>query len=199
MKRDLVLLGIDGVGKSTIAAALREHLDAIGCESVIASWSSASRNHPNAFERGCMGDVLYTAFRCMYAQATIPGVEIHKLFPPTAEEFFRHDSLRDQVLDLPVTDNAAWGLLAGALTEIAGNFMHRYMDVVPKLQTGKMVIQETFGLKHLVKDLYLAKTVAIKNGNSELLPLISKLEELGETIYSGVLAPQVGIDAAACI
>jgi thymidylate kinase len=115
------------------------------------------------------------------------------LFPAAASDFFRHETLHGQFLDLAITDNEAWGLLAGALTEIAGNFMHRYMDVMPKLQSGKIVIQETFGLKHLVKDLYLARTVAEKNGNLEFLPLIAKLEELGETIYSNVVAPEVGI------
>lgn len=193
MKSDLVLLGIDGVGKSTIAIALRDRLIEMGHDAVITSWSSASKTHPDDFARGCMGDALFTAFRCMYAQARTANGTAQHLFPPAAADFFRHETLHGQFLDLAVVDNQAWGLLAGALTEIAGNFMHRYMDVVPKLQAGKIVIQETFGLKHLVKDLYLAKTVAEKNGNLEFLPLISKLEELGETIYSKVLAPEMGI------
>lgn len=193
MKHDLVLLGIDGVGKSTIAVALRDRLIEMGHDTVITSWSSASKRHPNDFERGCMGDVLYTAFRCMYAQARTADGTAQGLFPPSASEFFQHESLHGQFLDLAITDNEAWGLLAGALTEIAGNFMHRYMDVMPKLQAGKIVIQETFGLKHLVKDLHLSRTVAEKNGNDVFLPLISQLEELGETLYSNVLAPQIGI------
>jgi hypothetical protein len=140
-----------------------------------------------------MNDVLFAAFRCMYAAADTKDGPARLHFPDSAESFFASDDMRNVFLDMDIVKNEAWGVLSGALAEIAGNFMFRYFDVIPNLRRGRLVIQETFGYKHLVKDLYLSKTLAVRNGDLEFVPLIEKLEDLGEWMYSTVLAPEVGI------
>lgn len=193
MAQELVLLGIDGIGKSTIATALIEELEAEGRNVSVTSWSSSSKANPSEFERRCMSDVLFAAFRCMYAGAQTKDGPARLHFPASGDEFFSSDTSRNVFLDMDIVDNDAYGVLSGALAEIAGNFMFRYFDVMPKLNSGCLVIQETFGYKHLIKDLYLAKSLARRKSNLELLPIIEKLEEVGESMYSTVLAPEVGI------
>lgn len=193
MAQELVLLGIDGIGKSTIAAALMQCLRSEGKSAIVTSWSSSSRNHPSKFERQCMNDALFVAFRCMYAAASTRDGPACRHFPDSAESFFAWEDMRNVFLDMDIVKNEAWGVLSGALAEIAGNFMFRYFDVVPNLKRGCLVIQETFGYKHLVKDLYLSKMLALRNGDLEFVPLVEKLAELGEWMYSTVLAPEVGI------
>lgn len=193
MARELVLLGIDGIGKSTIAMALKETLEGEGQRAVVTSWSSASQRQPAHFETRCMRDVLFTAFRCMYAAARTADGLVKEKFPDTAEEFFASKDVRNAFLDLDIEANEAWGVLSGALAEIAGNFMFRYFDVLPSLEQRRLVIQETFGYKHLVKDLYLSRTLALRSGDNDLVSLADRLEELGEWMYATVLAPEVGI------
>src|SRR5688572_23850182 len=110
MIRELALLGIDGVGKSTIAIALKSRLESEGVETDITSWSSSSRKHPSEFERRCMGDLLFAAFRGMYAGARTKEGPARNLFPPTAEEFLTSETIRDSFLDLQIVDNETWGI-----------------------------------------------------------------------------------------
>lgn len=191
MTKEVALLGIDGVGKSTIAAAFLKRLNDLGTKASVTSWSSCSRHKPEAFERSCLGDLLFTAFRGMYAAAEDENGLVKGHFPDTVSEFLSSD-VRDRFLDFNIVHNEAWGVLSGVLTEIAGNFTFKHMDVEPKLKAGHVVIQETFGYKHAVKDLYLAKTLARRNGNEEFLPLIDQLEQFVERLFTTVLAPQTG-------
>jgi thymidylate kinase len=191
MLREIALLGQDGIGKSTIAAALASSLEADGLRVSVTSWTKSLRDRPSDFSKKCLSDLLFAAYRGMYAAAGCRDTSAAALFPATAEEFLSGDCA-DQLLELDVDRNSTWGVVAGAFAELSGNLFFRSAEVDKKIEQGYVVIQETFGYKHLVKDLYLAKNLAIRNGDHAFLPVIESLEALNETIFSTVLAPQFG-------
>lgn len=193
MSVNLVLLGLDGVGKSTIARALQQTLVEEGRSVTITSWSSASKSMPVAFSRDCMADLLYSSFRAMYAGARTEEGHVNAHFPRNAEAFTSSKALKNQFLDFDIVDNETWGVLAGTVTEISGNLMHHFMCVEPQLSSADLVIQESFGYKHLIKDLHLARLLAERHGQDEYLPLIEQLERFGEQVYTTILAPTCGI------
>ena len=192
MIREIAFLGQDGIGKSTISEAIADRLRQDGHQVLVTSWTRALRVPQPDFAKSCLGDMLLCAYRGMYAAARSADTEAQALFPKDFDAFMSSDAT-DRLLELDLTENSTWGLVAGAFSEMAGNFFFRNQVVEPGLAEGAIVIQETFGYKHLVKDLFLAKELAKRNGETRYLPVIEMMEGLNELMFSTVLAPEVGI------
>lgn len=120
MLHEIAMLGQDGIGKSTISTALASRLEAEGLKVSVTSWTKALRDRPPDFSKGCMSDLLFAAYRGMYARARSGDARVAALFPATAEEFLTGDCA-DRLLQLDVDRNATWGVVAAALAEFSGN------------------------------------------------------------------------------
>lgn len=194
MLKEIAFLGQDGIGKSTISEALAAALRARGHDVSIVSWTKSVRGvqkPASEFVNSALADLYCASYRGMYAAARSRDVVARDLFPATTEDFFAKKA-SEKLLDLQIVENATWGILGGAFAEMSGNYFFRHLEVAERIARGQVVIQETFGYKHLVKELYIAKQLASLNGEERYLPVIATMESLNELMFSTVLAPQFG-------
>lgn len=152
MAFDIALLGIDGVGKTSISHALADALRAHGFPVTVTSWR-------DYFRRGSP-DVLSAAyttiFRSVYSAYVDPAGDSGSRLLPAREE----DFLRDHGEPLPMDDEGVpialdrdrpGTFLAVGLMEVAARMLERELVINPALARGDVVVQEGHGLKNSVK------------------------------------------------
>jgi thymidylate kinase len=151
---DISLLGMDGIGKSTLAAALARRLRAGGREVSVVSWQDFLRSAESGPGARLLGGLYGTLIRSLYA-----GTDALDRLPGGESRYFGdHGVRRVRELDsLRVGGNRPRPLLAAALLETAAQLLARELVVEPALARGEVVIQDGHGLKIAVKALLLAE------------------------------------------
>ncbi|MGW5746352.1 hypothetical protein [Amycolatopsis sp. NPDC003861] len=151
---DISLLGMDGIGKSTLAAALARRLRAEGREVSVVSWQDFLRSAESGPGARLLGGLYGTLIRCLYA-----GTDALDRLPAKDSDYFGAEGVgRVGELDaVRVTGNRPRPLLAAALLETAAQLLARDLVVEPALARGEVVIQDGHGLKIATKALLLAE------------------------------------------
>ncbi|MFE0045218.1 hypothetical protein [Streptomyces albireticuli] len=164
--RLISFLGVDGVGKSTLAAALHDRLVGAGHRVVSTSRRAYLKAHGGPFPSPVAAAAAVTdwnrtlydgALRSLYTMATGPeGESVGTLFPPP------HGDLRDEVLEKSlggagVAANRPEALFAAALAEMAGALAWHTGVVLPEVARGTVVIEETHPYKMVTKLCVLAQ------------------------------------------
>lgn len=156
----LALLGIDGMGKSTLARELAERCEELGQPVRTISWRQfiESPDEPGdaSWPKDDLRHLWLQIFRLYYGGATIDGGA--RDLPRTYEELNARGGT-EHLADARITDLRPHGPLAATLLEIAGNVLLQ-RDVIDRwVAEGCLVLQESYGFKHAVKELLLTEAL----------------------------------------
>lgn len=151
----LSLIGIDGVGKTTIARAVRQEIERGGHPVRMVSWRDQLDTAAGPWPRDALQELWLETFRGLYGAATLVGGGT----PTLAADYagWVREAGEDSLSGLPVTGNRPAGPLMAALVEMAGNLVLAAEVVTPLLEAGVTVLQETYPLKHVLKECLLAE------------------------------------------
>ncbi|MGW6460562.1 hypothetical protein ACWF94_32335 [Streptomyces sp. NPDC055078] len=158
------LIGIDGAGKSTLAAELERRLTGRGVPTALLSRRQYLRTRPRDFAGDTVATLYEGSLRTLYGFAGLDGGgTLGDHFPPPAGPVM--SSGFERLLDrAAITGNDPNALIASMLCEIAGHLAFREAVVAPAVRAGKVVIEDTHGIKMVVK-LYLLAVALSDSGH----------------------------------
>lgn len=172
---DIALLGIDGIGKSSVAKALAEVLRHQGYTVTLTSWQQYVRADRSGRGSGALRAAYGAIFRSVYAACTGPdGGSADRLLPGLDGDLFgwnspgdspadsqadshgdphkySHARLNDPDGEISLDMNRPGPFVAAGLMELAARIIERDFVIEPALARGEVVIQESHGLKNAVK------------------------------------------------
>lgn len=191
----VAFLGIDGIGKSTLCRAFEKRLRADGLEVVTVSWRSALEGTDAPWPAVPLQQLWLESFRTLYGAGLRDG---EPLDIPRGYDAWESDGWERRLAAEPVTGNRASGALAAAFVEIAGNVILAAEVTRPALARGAVVVQESYPLKHVLKELAVAERLA---GTGKDDPAAEPVGELVRVLRgcldlvfgSPLLRPDVGI------
>ncbi|MFF5106433.1 hypothetical protein [Streptomyces sp. NPDC000134] len=155
----IALMGIDGAGKSTIAVELAESLRAGGHEVEIVNFKRAMAGAEPATS-GVLSHVAFAALRAQYAEA-VPADPLNDLGALLAgdDDAAKFSEIEERLRAVDVAANSARPLLSSAVLEIVGGFwVHSYVE--SRLRDGVVVVNDSFGYKHVLKNVLLAQRMS---------------------------------------
>lgn len=188
---DIAFLGIDGIGKSTIINHIVPIFKKKGLSAKVVTWRRAIGESDDDFSRDTLRDLYVGTFRTMFGWANDDTHKIRELFPASSEEFMRC-GVEGRLGELSIQSNETKGLFATALIELAGNFILKDHEVERYTKDHDIVIQETFGFKHIVKELLIAKEIVNRDERDVAEKAIQDLLDLASASFSHWLQPKVG-------
>ncbi|MFE1558329.1 hypothetical protein ACFW6V_25550 [Streptomyces sp. NPDC058734] len=191
----VAFLGIDGIGKSTLCRAFEERLREAGQEVVTVSWRAALEETAAPWPAVPLQQLWLESFRTLYGAGLRDD---RPLDIPRGYDEWRDKDWERHLAAEPVMRNRASGALAAAFVEIAGNVLLAAEVTRPALARGAVVVQESFPLKHVLKELAVAERLAAEGqGDPAAAPvgeLARALRGMLDLVFgSGLLKPDVGI------
>ncbi|MEU7829513.1 hypothetical protein [Nonomuraea sp. NPDC049129] len=152
---DIGLLGVDGVGKSTLTATLVARLEKEGYEVHVVSWRKWLQTAPPGLARDILLPMHGAAVRALFADArTADGLAGTDLLPPDIGLI--DNAILADLIAQNLHFNDGTGVLAAMQLEAAASVLLRKLVVEPALQRGCVVIQESYSYKQLVKQAEVA-------------------------------------------
>lgn len=186
----LSFLGVDGIGKSTLARAIADELERLGATVRFVSWRSyiEEKDQP-AWPSEALQQLWLETFRLLHGGSRHDG---QWLSLPRNYGEWRDEDWEERLGDLDLTAADPSGPLAAALVELAGNFLFSSQVIRPMAASGEFVVQETFPFKHTLKEVLIARQLA--GGDPAQLAAVARVEAFLETSFaSPQLHPDVGI------
>jgi hypothetical protein len=185
----IALMGIDGAGKSTIAAALAEALRARGRTVEIASYkrAMAGASQPTS---GILSHVAFASLKSQYAEA-VSIQRAGELASLLADDDLSWSvpQAEGRLRQVPVERNAARPFLSSALLEIVGGvWVQAYVE--SRLQAGVDIIDESFAFKHAMKNVLFARRIAAPG--SAVHEAARGVLDLAVSLFGEVLRPTYG-------
>jgi hypothetical protein len=183
----VALLGMDGLGKSSRTRELAERVRASGRAVHLVSWRRfLEQDGPRTYPRDELERLWVQSFRLYFGGATT--ADGTPLDLPTS---YRDLNARGGTEYLNGTELAGMhgaGPLAAAWVELAANTLLHRAVIRPLVEAGAIVLQESYGYKHLAKLLALA---------AQLSPELTDAARAGQGLmaayFGGYLVPDVGI------
>ncbi len=153
---DIALLGIDGIGKTTLSNALADALREHGCPVTVTSWRDYFRHGDSGPHTNVLTGLYTTLFRSIYSAYLDPdGNSASRLLPASDKDFLRaeHEPLPmdHEAVPLALDRDRPATFLAAGLMEIAARMLERELVINPAVARGEVVVQEGHGLKTAVK------------------------------------------------
>ena len=186
------LLGIDGIGKSSLAQRLTRDLRERGLKVLPLSWRDCLDAQLPGWPQQALRTMWMDTYRLMFGSTIDQGQ--HIALPERYADWVE-ERAEERLSELAATPSSATtGPLAAAMVEFAGNLV-LYSEVIrPALERGEIVVQETFPYKHVLKEYLLAVYAANRTGTGayhpqEIDPLFTPMEEF----FGGPLNPDVGV------
>lgn len=183
----VALMGIDGIGKTTFVADLARMASAQGIAVRRVTWRSAVEEptSPLRFPTRELRMLWLQSFRAYFGGATgADGAPID--LPESYEQL--HERGTEYLNGLPIRDMPPSGALASAWIELTANTLLHLEVIQPMVAEGCLVLQETYGYKHLVKLFALVEDIS---------PAMAEAARLGHELafdyFGRVLQPDVGI------
>lgn len=185
----LALMGIDGAGKSTIAAALAGSLRAEGRSVEIVSFKRAMAG-ADPVTSSILADVAYASLKSQYAEAVLTdagGGLAAVLSATDGGQAF--PAVERRLRSVPVERNAARPFLSSALLEVVGGFwVQAYVEA--RLRAGVSVIDESYAFKHVLKNVLLAQRSSAPG--SPLHVEAQGVLDTASSLFGTLLAPAHG-------
>lgn len=180
----IALLGIDGVGKTTLTAELHRRLADSGVDAVRLSRREYLKRRTPGFVGETTRTLYEASLRTLYGLARLPeGRILGDSFPAPPGDVMAPDF--EALLDsAPIQGNDPRALTASMLCEIAGHTVFRATVVLPAVAQGKVVIEDTYGIKSVVK-LYLLTQALLTSGDPLLAQARSILDMAVDLLRPG--------------
>lgn len=185
----IALMGIDGAGKSTIAVELAQSLRATGhCVEIVNFKRAMARADPAS--ASILSHVAFAALKAQYAEAAVEdaGSDLGALLAceDVGSQFAK---VEDGLRALSVAGNAARPLLSSAVLEIVGGFwVQAYVE--SRLRAGVVVVNDSFGYKHVLKNALLAQRLSAPG--SPVQAAAQRVLETARSFYHTLLRPTYG-------
>ncbi|MEU3660332.1 hypothetical protein AB0E77_11295 [Streptomyces sp. NPDC032940] len=188
----LSFLGIDGIGKTTLAEHLTAELRARNVTVTPVSWRSTLDAELPTWPQEALRTLWMDTYRLLFGGAVHQGRPVSL---PERYADWQSERSEDRLGELRATASSPSGPLAAAFVEFAGNLVLHAEVIRPALRRGEVVIQETFPYKHVLKEYLLARelaqgTEATPYESTEIDFLFGPLEE---SFGSGTLSPDLGV------
>jgi len=187
----IAMLGIDGIGKTSLACCLRDWFASHGRECEIVSWrrlvETGACERP--FPATAIRELWVEDWRLLYGGGHAGTRVLDSEIP---SEFGAFSDLNiEGLFPSLVSDVRASGPLASGLVEAALDFLIESEVVLPLISRGVSVIRESYGLKPVLKSMLIAKKCA-----SDTLPpdVVDRVVANVTRLYSDpYLQPEIGI------
>ncbi|MEU1351090.1 hypothetical protein [Streptomyces sp. NPDC005795] len=193
----VAFLGIDGIGKSTLCRAFEERARAAGAEVVTVTWRSALEKSSAPWPAVPLQQLWLESFRTLYGAGLREG---EPLDIPRGYDTWAAEEWEPHLAAAPVMRNKAAGALAAAFVEIAGNIILASEVTHQALARGAIVVQESYPVKHVLKELAVAERLAVQNGDegdpaaAAVGSLVGIVRGMLDAVFgSPLLRPDIGI------
>jgi len=183
----VALLGMDGIGKTTFANTLAEKARDQGIPIQTVSWRSVVEDceDPNCYPIPQLRMLWLQSFRTYFAGATRTDGQPLRL-PETFDLLTEWGT--EYLNGLSIQELSPAGPLAAAWIELAGNTLLHYEIIQPLVAEGFLVLQESYGYKHVFKLLAVAEDLAPELGQS-----VKHGRDLALNFFGNQLVPDVGV------
>jgi thymidylate kinase len=162
---DIALLGIDGIGKSSVSEALADVLRRQGYTVTRTSWQQSLRGDYSGRGSEALRATYGAMFRSIYSACIGPdGASADRLLPRLDEDLLGKDSqvrINDPDFEISFDVNHPGPFVAAGLMEMAARIIERDFIIKPALARGEVIIQESHGLKNAIKLGMFAKNMTI--------------------------------------
>ncbi|MFD6286225.1 hypothetical protein [Streptomyces sp. NPDC060205] len=187
----LALMGIDGVGKSTLVKELAETARGQGLPVRTVSWRGVveEEGEESSFPKAELRRLWVESFRAYFGGArTAQGTPVE--LPVSFEDLYARGGT-EYLNGVRVHDLRPDGALASAWIELAANTLLHQAVIEPAVAEGCAVLQESYGYKHLLKLFAYAE---------HLSPRMAETASIGRALvadyFGRVLQPDVGVYVA---
>jgi thymidylate kinase len=184
-------LGIDSIGKTTVSKIIAERMHFKGQRARLVTWKSTMRGSEDPFVRATLETLYVQTYAMMFAGAAQRKKGRVEALLSTPAASFLSSGAEKELASLEVDSNTPPGLLAMSLIELAGNLFIHSKEIALHRQAGEFVIQDSYGFKHVVKELILMRESFTDKGAGEAV--FAQLLELVSEIFSRFMAPDVGV------
>lgn len=150
-------LGIDGVGKTTLAKAFRDRLRGLGITVEDVSWRAVNQGAGASWPVDALQELWLDTFRLLFGGSKLAGDSV---ILPRSYDAWEREHWEEKLGELPVTSAHRSGPLAAALAELSGNLVLTDAIIRPLVVQGVVVIQETFPYKHVLKEILVARQIS---------------------------------------
>ena len=185
----IALMGIDGAGKTSVASALSMSLRNKGHDVRIVSWKHAM-NEASSPTASILAEISMLSYQFQYARAVAPdssdltalltGDALRQSFPETVQ----------RLKGTPIERNSPDLFLGSALLELAGSIFLHQTEIESKLRSGSIVIDESFGFKHVLKNILMAQRISQEG--SPIHHAVENLRGTAQAVFGALLRPDHG-------
>jgi hypothetical protein len=152
----VAFLGADGIGKREIVTAVAARCNAEGRPARRVSWQRhLGEQHPTGYPSVDLERMWLDLYRMFFAEAAVGGQQVD--VPETFEQLAAHGVL-SRLSDLPVTGIRPEAPVTTAWVELAGHTLLQHAVVRPLVAAGTVVLQDSLGVKNVVKSLLMAES-----------------------------------------
>lgn len=185
----LSFLGVDGIGKTTLARAVAELLRDRGVPVRMVSWRQDLEQDCDdvVWPRVALEQLWLETFRLLYGGAD-DGENPLRL--PRDYRQWQAGRWEDVLASGRTSRARQAGPLAAAFVELAGNIVLSAESIRPAVERGEVVVQETFPYKHILKELLIAR----RFGSGALGEVAEHTEDFVASMFSSPLfQPDIGV------
>jgi hypothetical protein len=150
----VAFLGIDGIGKSSLARMLVDELRGMGIPIELVAWREQMVTDPRPNVAAALQELWVESWRLIFL-----GSEEAASMPRTFAGF-EEDGWEDRFADVNLASNPPAGPLASAWLELCGQALVHYEVIQPLRDQGTWAIEESYGFKLVVKELLSARALA---------------------------------------
>ncbi|MEO3973607.1 hypothetical protein [Streptomyces sp. CAU 1734] len=190
MGLSVMVLGIDGSSKKSLMAGVDERCAAAGVAIKRVSWQrvvaeAASMGRLDEYPYNELSRLWLELFPVFFADSGIDG---RALDPPESIRELLEGEFMARLHAAEIHGMRAVSPLATGWLEMAGHTLLQEAVVRPLVADGHVVIQESLGVKNVIKSLLMAEFCAPAEG-----AVLSDLRSHVQDYFGRALAPQLGI------
>jgi len=183
------VLGLDGIGKSSLVKTLREQIEITGRQIEIVSWGWCLQRLPALQEEdevtSSLEDLWVDSFGTYYAGAEVEGEPV--VIPRSKAEIEANGGTK-YLADAEVSGVVPTGPVASALLELSAKTLLHQQVIRRLVNKGVVVIDESYGYKSVFRALILARSI-----EPRISQQVERIRVFARDIFGQVLTPDLGI------